>query len=70
MGMNAHMNDDQKARLRAVLLLQRQAHQRLFELQGTQIEALRATLDAVARTQDEMSRLFRANNDADDIVNG
>lgn len=64
------MNDEQKARLRAVLLLQRQAEQGLFELQGTQIEALRAALDAVAKTQDEMSRLFQANNEAGDIIDG
>jgi hypothetical protein len=59
------MTDDQKARLRAVQVRQRAAHQKLFELQGQTIQGLRSALEAVAKTQDEMSKL---DNDADDIT--
>lgn len=62
------MTDDQKARLKAVQTRQREAHQKRFELQGATIDALRDALDAVARTQDEMSKLFQSDNDARDII--
>lgn len=62
------MTDDQRARLRAVQLRQRETHQKLFELQGVQISALKAALEAVSRTQDEMARLFQADSDAEDIL--
>ena len=63
------MNHDQHARLRAVLQRQREARHRLFDIQGQTINALRGALDAVSRTQDEMAKLFHADNDADDVVN-
>ena len=47
---------------------QRETHQRLFDLQGQMIASLREVLDAVTRTQDEMSVLFRADNDLEDIA--
>jgi len=56
-------------RLREVQRRQRETHQRLFDLQGQTIAGLREVLDAVTRTQDEMSVLFRADNDLDDIAN-
>lgn len=62
------MTDDQKTRLRLVLERQRHAHQRLFELQGQTIDALRSALEAVARTQDEMSKVFVADTEADDLT--
>lgn len=62
------MTDDQKARLRAVLVRQRQAHQKLFDIQGRTIDGLRAALEAVSRTQDEMAKLFQADNDAEDAI--
>ena len=56
------MTDDQKAQLRVVLQRQRAAHQKLFEIQGQTIDALREALAAVARTQDEMAKLFAGDN--------
>jgi hypothetical protein len=64
------MTDDQKARLRAVLMRQRAAHQKLFDLQSGTIAALREAVEAVARTQDEMAKLFQADSDAEDIIEG
>ena len=55
-------------RLREILRRQRETHQKLFDLQGQMIASLREVLDAVSRTQDEMSVLFRADNDLDDIA--
>jgi len=60
------MTDDEKERLQAVLRRQRESHQKLFDLQGTMIAALKDALEAVSRTQDEMARLFQADNDFDD----
>lgn len=62
------MNDDQQRRLRLVLQRQRESHQRLFELQGHTIDALRSALEAVARTQDEMSKVFLADTEAEDLT--
>lgn len=62
------MTDDQKRRLRAVQKRQRDAHDKLFDLQGQTIDALHTVLEAVTKTQDEMAILFQANNDADDII--
>ena len=64
------MTEDQKARLRAVLVRQRAAHLKLFEIQGQTIAALREALEAVSRTQDEMARLFQADHDAEDTIEG
>ncbi len=55
-------------RLREVQRRQRETHQKLFDLQGQMIASLREVLDAVTRTQDEMSVLFRADNDLEDIA--
>jgi hypothetical protein len=52
------MTDDQKARLRVVFQRQREAHRKLFELQGQMIDSLREALAAVSRTQDEMAKVF------------
>lgn len=60
------MDDRQRAQLEAILARQRETHQRLFDLQGQTIEGLRHALDAVARTQDEMAKLFAHDNDARD----
>ncbi len=68
-GYTYRMTNDQQARLRAVLQRQREAHHKLFDIQGQTINALRAALDAVSRTQDEMAKLFQGDNDADDVVN-
>jgi predicted RNA-binding protein YlqC (UPF0109 family) len=62
------MTDDPHRQLRAVLLRQREAHQKLFELQGRTIDALRDALEAVARTQDEMSKLFLSDTDLEDLI--
>ncbi len=62
------MTDDQKARLRRIHRLQREGHQKLFGLQGQTIEALRGALDAVAKTQDEMAKLYQTDNDGEDIL--
>lgn len=60
------MTDDDKEALRAILRRQRETHQKLFDLQGTMIAALKDALEAVSRTQDEMARLFQADNDMED----
>lgn len=62
------MTDDQKARLRAVQRRQREAHQKLFDLQSVTIAALRDAVEAVSRTQDEMAKLFQADEEAGDII--
>ena len=62
------MTDDDKQKLRAVLQRQRESHQKLFNIQGQTIDALREALSAVARTQDEMAKLFAADNDAEDVL--
>jgi hypothetical protein len=62
------VTEDQKARMRAVLQRQRESHQKLFDLQGQMIDALREALAAVSRTQDEMAKLFTGTNEADDIL--
>ena len=62
------MTEDQKARLRAILLRQRESHQKLFRLQGDMIDALREALSAVARTQDEMTVLFASDDDIHDTI--
>jgi len=60
------MTDEEKRSLQAILRRQRESHQKLFDLQGTMIDALREALAAVSRTQDEMARLFQADNDMED----
>jgi hypothetical protein len=64
------VTDDEKQHLRAILRRQRESHQKLFDLQGTMIEALKDALEAVARTQDEMMRVFQSDNDLDDQTSG
>jgi hypothetical protein len=53
------VTDDQKAR-------EREAHRKLFELRGQTIDALGSALEAVAKTQAEMAKLYQADNDADE----
>jgi hypothetical protein len=62
------MTEDEKQRLQAILRRQRETHQKLFDLQGTMIAALKDALEAVSRTQDEMMRLFQSDNDLDDSL--
>jgi len=62
------MTDDQRDKLRKVQARQREAHERLFALQGATIDALVDAVQAVKRTQDEMVQLFQGDNDADDLL--
>jgi hypothetical protein len=62
------MTDDQRARLRAILLRQRETHQKLFDLQGQMIDALREALAAVSRTHGEMAKVFAADDEAEDTL--
>jgi predicted RNA-binding protein YlqC (UPF0109 family) len=62
------MTDDQRELLRRVHRRQREAHERLFELQGQMITTLRATLEAVAKTQEAMEEVFLADDDATDAL--
>jgi hypothetical protein len=62
------MTDDQKARLRAVQRRQREAHQKLFNVQSVTVAALRDAVEAVSRTGDEMAKLFQVDEEADDII--
>ena len=62
------MTDDQKARLRILLLRQRESHQKIFDLQGAMIDALREALAAVSRTQDEMARVFATDEETHDAL--
>ncbi len=59
------MTNDQ---LRAVRRHLREGHQKLFDLQGTQIAGLREALTALSRAHDEMVLLMRADNDLDDLT--
>jgi flagellar basal body P-ring protein FlgI len=61
------MTDNDRAKVRAVTLRLRQSHQKLFDLQGTQIAALREALSAVSATHDEMMALYQATNDLEDL---
>ena len=47
----------------------RETDQRLFDLQGDAIAGLREALEALSRTPDEMTLLFKADNDLDDLTN-
>jgi hypothetical protein len=62
------MTDDEATRLRAVQRRLRETHQKLFDLQGEAIDGLREVLSAVSRTQDEMAKLFAADNDLEDTI--
>ena len=59
---------DLRERLRAVHRRERESHQRLFDLQGESIRALREALSALSRTHDEMMPLFASDNALEDIV--
>jgi hypothetical protein len=52
--------------LRAVRRRLREGHQRLFDLQGAQIDAVRDALTALGRSHDETVALMRADNDLED----
>jgi len=59
------MNNDQ---LRTVRRRLREGHQRLFDLQGAQIAAMRDALTALGRAHDEMVTLMQADNDLEDLT--
>jgi hypothetical protein len=54
--------------LRAVRRRFRDGHQKLFDLQGATIAALREAVEAVSRSHDEMVALMQADNDLQDLV--
>ena len=60
------MADTEK--LRAIRRRQREAHRKLFELQGAPIAALRQALTAISQTHDEMMTLFEADSDLEDVI--
>jgi hypothetical protein len=53
--------------LRAVRRRFRDGHQKLFDLQGATIAALREAVDAVSRSHEEMVALMQADNDLEDL---
>jgi hypothetical protein len=55
-------------RLRGILLRQREAHQKLFDLQGEMIDNLRDALAAVSRTQEAMAAAFMSDAEAHDLL--
>ena len=57
------MNREQLKRVQRQL---RESHQKVFALQGQLIDALFEQLRAVRETQDEMVKLFQADEDLDD----
>lgn len=59
------MTNDQLRTVRRVL---REGHQKLFDLQGAQIDALREALTALGRAHDEIATLMQADNDLDDLT--
>jgi hypothetical protein len=59
------MTNDQ---LRAVRRRLREGHQKLFDLQGQAIDALREAIEATARTHDAIADLMQADNDLDDAT--
>jgi len=59
------MNPDH---LRQIHRRLRESHQQLFALQGDMIASLREALTAIQRTQDEMVKLFQADNDLEDDI--
>jgi flagellar basal body P-ring protein FlgI len=61
------MTSDEHERVRQLQRRLRDSHQKLFNLQGATIDALRDAINAVAQTQDEMLALFQAVNAFDDI---
>lgn len=46
----------------------RASHQKVFDHQGRMIDSLFEQLAAVRETQDEMAKLFAADNDLDDLI--
>ena len=54
--------------LRAVRRRLREGHQKLFDLQGSQIAALKEALLALSRSHDEMVALMQADNDLEDLT--
>ena len=58
----------QPDRLRAVHRRIREAHRKLFDLQGESIAGLREALNAIAQTHDEMAVFFEADNDLEDAI--
>jgi hypothetical protein len=58
------MTNDQ---LRAVRRRLREGHQKLFDLQGAQIDALRDALTALGRSHDEIVALM-PDNDLEDLT--
>jgi hypothetical protein len=59
------MTNDQ---LQAVRRRLREGNQKLFDLQGAQIDALRDALTALGLAHDEMATLMRADNDLEDLT--
>lgn len=59
------MTNDQ---LRTVRRRLREGHQKLFDLQGDQINAMREALTALGRAHDEMVALMQADNDLEDLT--
>jgi hypothetical protein len=53
--------------LRAIRRRFRDGHQKLFDLQGATIAALREAVEAVSRSHDEMVALMQADNDLEDL---
>jgi hypothetical protein len=53
--------------LRAIRRRFRDGHQKLFDLRGATIAALREAVEAVSRSHDEMVTLIQADNDLEDL---
>ena len=62
------MTPDERRRLREVQRRLRETHQRLFDLQGNAIAGLREAVDSLGRAHDEMTFLFRSDDDLEDLA--
>jgi hypothetical protein len=59
------MTNDQ---LRVIRRRLRDGHQKIFDLQGEAITALREALEGIAKTHDEIAELMQADNDLEDLA--
>lgn len=57
-----------KDQLRIVKRELRQSHQKLFAVQGRAIDALFEVLEAIRETQNEMVKLFEADDELDEAT--